>query len=507
MFIKNVIHGKVVMEICLFLNNYFFFCINFKKVYFFKMSNEIIISIPNEEDVQSLFEESINSLCKLNDPIHIIESHSAYEKLNTLFSISASYFGYIIKNQAKIVLESNIFDVLSKLLVHIYKKIEQINFDEAKPFVTGFRSYIKTNENERYLFDMILSITFMNRLLPISTDLCRSMNEKTRLESLLNFITNQEFIKSLLRYYPDCIGSIIFDINWSSKVADSHKIIWHQINAIKVLIEFTKIVDKWNLYVHMIIANVAFDNEIESLSEVNESIDNFVQLACECINDPDFITKKYEFFDDENNTQHSFDVKVIEVNNVLITLTGLLLSLFRLSINDKIKWAIYTKPNFKDALIKLIDIGIDVEIQYGMQLLVQLCFDEKVRDDLAKDDRFLDKINHLFLEKKENVEYKKLLKTCEQLIWQLSEHKRKIEEDKQQSDKHIMISYNTESRSLCLKIKEYLEKINFKVWIDIDEIHGSSLDSMAKAVENAMCVLICVTEKYRQSNNCQVNNR
>jgi hypothetical protein len=28
---------------------------------------------------------------------------------------------------------------------------------------------------------------------------------------------------------------------------------------------------------------------------------------------------------------------------------------------------------------------------------------------------------------------------------------------------------------------------------------------LAKAVENAMCVLICVTEKYRQSNNCQVN--
>lgn len=41
------------------------------------------------------------------------------------------------------------------------------------------------------------------------------------------------------------------------------------------------------------------------------------------------------------------------------------------------------------------------------------------------------------------------------------------------------------------------------MWIDVSEIHGSSLDSMAKAVENAEFVLICVTEKYRQSINCQ----
>lgn len=66
-----------------------------------------------------------------------------------------------------------------------------------------------------------------------------------------------------------------------------------------------------------------------------------------------------------------------------------------------------------------------------------------------------------------------------------------------------MISYNTASRELCLQIKESLEQAKLKVWIDVEEIHGSSLDSMARAVENAKCVLICVTEKYRQSLNCQ----
>ncbi len=56
---------------------------------------------------------------------------------------------------------------------------------------------------------------------------------------------------------------------------------------------------------------------------------------------------------------------------------------------------------------------------------------------------------------------------------------------------------------MCLKIKNELESLGFKVWIDVSEIHGSSLDSMAKAVEEASCILMCVTEKYRQSLNCQ----
>ena len=66
-----------------------------------------------------------------------------------------------------------------------------------------------------------------------------------------------------------------------------------------------------------------------------------------------------------------------------------------------------------------------------------------------------------------------------------------------------MISYNSASRSLCLQIKSQLEEAGYKVWIDVNDIHGSSLDSMARAVEDARTVLICITEKYRQSLNCQ----
>ncbi len=70
--------------------------------------------------------------------------------------------------------------------------------------------------------------------------------------------------------------------------------------------------------------------------------------------------------------------------------------------------------------------------------------------------------------------------------------------------KHIMISYNSASRELCLKIKSKLEQLDYKVWIDVADIHGSSLESMAEAVEQSYVILMCVTENYRQSINCQV---
>ena len=68
----------------------------------------------------------------------------------------------------------------------------------------------------------------------------------------------------------------------------------------------------------------------------------------------------------------------------------------------------------------------------------------------------------------------------------------------------MFISYNRESRSICLDIKTFLEKIGLKCWIDVENIHGSSIDAMAKGIETASCVLICMTEKYKESNNCRM---
>ena len=72
--------------------------------------------------------------------------------------------------------------------------------------------------------------------------------------------------------------------------------------------------------------------------------------------------------------------------------------------------------------------------------------------------------------------------------------------------KHVMISYQWDVQKLVIQIKNKLQADGFKVWMDIDEMGGSTLESMAKAVENASVVLVCVSQKYKESPNCRSGN-
>lgn len=127
-----------------------------------------------------------------------------------------------------------------------------------------------------------------------------------------------------------------------------------------------------------------------------------------------------------------------------------------------------------------------------------------MKEDLRSDSVFIAKLKSIVASPFE-VTFKKLLKTCQQLIWLLSEKNLNTQDndEKNKQNEHVMISYNRESRELCLRIKSSLEQIGLKVWIDVSDMSGCTLESMAKAVEEAQCVLVCVTEKYRLSVNCQ----
>jgi len=66
-----------------------------------------------------------------------------------------------------------------------------------------------------------------------------------------------------------------------------------------------------------------------------------------------------------------------------------------------------------------------------------------------------------------------------------------------------MISYNHESKPLCLDIYNRLTNDGYNVWIDLEQMHGSILVAMAKGIDDSDIILYCVTEKYSQSLSCQ----
>ena len=157
-----------------------------------------------------------------------------------------------------------------------------------------------------------------------------------------------------------------------------------------------------------------------------------------------------------------------------------------------------------DILRTIIYKGNETEVQYGLKMLYQLCFDSKILKHVHDDKDLLSKLSELEKSSNEAIKknanginwliHKKLMKENEDEIKKLTESAK---------DKHVMISYNRDSRDLCLKIKSELEKLNYKVWIDVEAISGSSLESMSNAIENSFCVLMCMTEKYKQSSNCR----
>jgi len=68
---------------------------------------------------------------------------------------------------------------------------------------------------------------------------------------------------------------------------------------------------------------------------------------------------------------------------------------------------------------------------------------------------------------------------------------------------HIMISYNWTHQPLVLKLAQALKEKGIKIWLDVEQMEGSTLEAMALAVEEASCLLICASQPYQNSRACR----
>jgi len=156
-----------------------------------------------------------------------------------------------------------------------------------------------------------------------------------------------------------------------------------------------------------------------------------------------------------------------------------------------------------------------MEIYYSLELLAQLTFSETVTKDMIRIDELMKILKDLYENKRKTFErnlqeseiFQSIKNLIDQINWNLTDKHLRLVLNRVADIKkdHVLISYNTVSRELSLKIKEDLEKSGYKVWIDVNNVHGFSLDSMTESVENSVCMLICISEKYRQSISCRTS--
>ena len=97
--------------------------------------------------------------------------------------------------------------------------------------------------------------------------------------------------------------------------------------------------------------------------------------------------------------------------------------------------------------------------------------------------------------------------TAKGILWQLRQTVSMNDVSNQpiisESIQHIMFSYNHDSKDLVNKICQDLRHSGYQTWLDTNDMHGSTLDCMAHAIEQSFAIIICMSEKYKQSPNCQ----
>ncbi|KAJ8307350.1 hypothetical protein KUTeg_015434 [Tegillarca granosa] len=108
-------------------------------------------------------------------------------------------------------------------------------------------------------------------------------------------------------------------------------------------------------------------------------------------------------------------------------------------------------------------------------------------------------------------------RACEGALWNLREvlHKETKYKDVVEPfyDKHedpstdtawkVMISYQWDKQPTVKKIRDGVRASGLTVWMDVDNMEGSTVQAMAHAVENSEIILICFSDKYKNSDNCR----
>ncbi|XP_072047559.1 uncharacterized protein [Amphiura filiformis] len=71
------------------------------------------------------------------------------------------------------------------------------------------------------------------------------------------------------------------------------------------------------------------------------------------------------------------------------------------------------------------------------------------------------------------------------------------------ANKHILISYQWDHQDRAIKIRDKLQQAGYRVWIDVNMMEDNLLNAMAKGVDEAGAILMCISSKYKASANCQ----
>ena len=172
--------------------------------------------------------------------------------------------------------------------------------------------------------------------------------------------------------------------------------------------------------------------------------------------------------------------------------------LSHLAINDANK-KILGQNGVIPVLISVIKTSNeDEEKASATRALWMLAFHDSNKEKIRQEEGAMDILHRL--QQSENPEVQKAAAGA---LWEIEGKTARHLERIESTGNHVMISYQWDSQEVLVEVKNRLQASGYRVWMDLEQMKGSTLDAMAEAVENASVVLVCVSRRYKESQNCR----
>ena len=172
--------------------------------------------------------------------------------------------------------------------------------------------------------------------------------------------------------------------------------------------------------------------------------------------------------------------------------------LSHLAINDTNKKILGQKGATRVLISVIKTSSEDAEKVSAIKALWMLAFDDNNKKAIRQEDGAVGLLRHLQHSKDSQVQM-----AAAGALWEVEGKTARNAERTESTGNHVMISYQWDSQEVLIEVKNRLQASGYRVWMDLEQMRGSTLEAMAKAVENSSVVLVCVSERYKESPNCR----
>jgi hypothetical protein len=451
----------------------------------------------NPTDFKFTFDASAN-FARLPNAINYLKTLDLTRLIDDKLGFQAMFLwskthGYYTKNFTKFLEQcaETASSLLGDILLELTNNINDINFNDIHVEVED--QYKDLSRNHKIISLITYVLYTVNLSLSQSVAFSINFAAHNGLKSLLRFLNDDNLLNRILNANLtdfsltklNLVNYVVLDLNSMSRYFEENSQKWIEFDALNVLLKVGTRKPDAQFDSFVAISNIATDKQIETLSEVHKIIHSLSDIVAKCSDDfrkGKFNRSTRQIVDDDKRPQNVEIHTTPRQDGITTTIITPLRAFYQLAVNNKLRTDIYFQNNMKDNLKVILEKGNDIEQRHALKLLCQLSFDSNISQDIQNDQEMM-----RLLSDEHNLEGLK-----KSIIWNLKtnstpsnteENGPVKSENISSNDQHIMISYNSASRPLCLKVKSFLESIGHKVWIDVSNIHGASLDSMAKAVE------------------------